>query len=51
MKRSNEPPEGYVDHVRRMALSASEEVGIEAGAKILVEGLKEWPSELDAAIQ
>ncbi len=51
MKLSNEPPEGYVDHVRKTALSASNEIGIEAGAKILEEGLKAWPSELDASIK
>ncbi|MDR6734152.1 hypothetical protein [Sphingobacterium sp. 2149] len=51
MKLSKEPPTGYVDHIRKTALSASQEVGIEAGAKILEEGLKAWPDELEAAIK
>lgn len=51
MKLSKQRSQGYVDHVRKMALSASEEVGIETGAKTLEEGLKEWPSELDDAIK
>ncbi len=51
MKLSKQPPEGYVNHVRESALSASQNVGIEAGAKILEDGLKAWPDELDAAIK
>ncbi|CAM3543754.1 hypothetical protein [Sphingobacterium prati] len=51
MKLSKEPPTGYIDHIRKMALSAAQGVGIEAGARILEEGLKAWPSELDAAIK
>jgi len=51
MKLSNKPPIGYVDHVRKTALSAAQGVGIEAGAKILEEGLKQWPDELEAAIK
>lgn len=51
MKLSKEPPEGYIDHIRKMALSAAQVVGIEAGAKILEDGLKAWPGELDAAIK
>lgn len=49
MKLSKELPAGYVDHIRKSALMAANGVGIEAGARILEEGLKEWPNELDAA--
>jgi len=51
MKLSKQPPIGYVDHIRKTALSAAQGVGIEAGARILEEGLKQWPEELDAAIK
>lgn len=51
MKLSKQPPTGYVDHVRKTALSAAQGVGIEAGAKILEEALKAWPDELEAAIK
>jgi hypothetical protein len=51
MELSKQPPEGYVDHVRNSALLAAQNVGIETGAKILEEGLKQWPDELDAAIK
>lgn len=49
MKLSKEPPVGYVDHLRKSALMAANGVGIEAGVRILEEGLKKWPQELDAA--
>ena len=51
MKLSKQPPIGYVDHIRKTALSAAQGVGIEAGARILEEGLKQWPEELDDAIK
>jgi len=51
MKLSKQPPEGYVNHIRESALLASQNVGIEAGAKILEDGLKAWPDELNAAIK
>lgn len=51
MKLSKRPPDGYVNHVRESALLAAQNVGIETGAKILEEGLKQWPDELDAAIK
>lgn len=51
MKISKLPPQGYVDHLKRSALMASKGVGIEAGIRILTEGLKEWPQELDESIR
>lgn len=51
MKLSKEPPTGYIEYVRKSALSVSLAVGIEAGARILEESLKAWPDELDAAIK
>lgn len=51
MKICKQPPDGYVNHVRESALLAAQNVGIETGAKILEEGLKQWPDELDAAIK
>ncbi|MDR6736282.1 hypothetical protein [Sphingobacterium sp. 2149] len=51
MKLSKEPPTGYVDYIKKTALSAAQCVGIEAGAKIQEEGLKAWPDELDSAIK
>ncbi|MCW8309628.1 hypothetical protein K7A41_00105 [Sphingobacterium sp. InxBP1] len=51
MKLSKELPAGYVDHIRKSALMAANGVGIEAGMRIVEEGLKEWPQELDAAIK
>lgn len=46
---SDAPALGYVGHIRNSALSAARAVGIEAGMRIVEEGLKEWPSELEAA--
>lgn len=40
MKLSKELPAGYVDNIRKTALSAAQGVGIEAGARILEEELK-----------
>ncbi|WP_286753889.1 MULTISPECIES: hypothetical protein [Sphingobacterium] len=37
--------------MRRSALLASQEVGIEAGVRILTEGLKQWPKELEDSIR
>lgn len=51
MKINKEPPVGYVDHMKRSALLASQGVGIEAGVRILTEGLKQWPKELDDSIR
>ncbi|MDM1293398.1 hypothetical protein HX021_03710 [Sphingobacterium sp. N143] len=51
MKLSKHPPIGYVDHIKKSALSAAQGVGIEAGMLIVEEGLKKWPDELDAAIK
>lgn len=51
MKLSKQPPLGYIEYVRKSALSAAQVVGIEAGARILEESLKAWPDELDAAIK
>ncbi len=51
MKINKEPPVEYVDHMRRSALLASQEVGIEAGVRILTEGLKQWPKELEDSIR
>ncbi|WP_286894937.1 MULTISPECIES: hypothetical protein [Sphingobacterium] len=51
MKLSKQPPIGYIDHIRKTALLAAQNVGIETGAKILEEGLKAWPDELEAAIK
>lgn len=51
MKLSKEPPIGHVDHMKKTALSAAEVVGIEAGMRILEEGLNKWPDELEAAIK
>ena len=51
MKINKEPPVGYVDHMRRSALLASQGVGIEAGVRILTEGLKQWPKELEDSIR
>ncbi len=41
MELSKQPPDGYVNHVRESALLAAQNVGIETGAKILEEGLKQ----------
>ncbi len=51
MKINKQPPVGYVDHMRQSALLASQGVGIEAGVRILTEGLKQWPKELDESIR
>ena len=51
MKLSKHPPIGYVDHIKKSALLAAQGVGIEAGMRIVEEGLKKWPDELDAAIK
>jgi len=51
MKLSNKPPIGYVDHMKNSALLAADGVGIEAGIRILEEGLKEWPEELNEAVR
>ncbi|MDQ1150172.1 hypothetical protein QE382_002156 [Sphingobacterium zeae] len=51
MKISKLPPQGYVEHMKRSALMASQGVGIEAGIIILTEGLKQWPQELDDCIR
>jgi hypothetical protein len=51
MKLSKIPPIGYVDHLKESALLASEGVGIESGMRILEEGLKEWPEELEQSIR
>ncbi len=40
MKLSKEPPQGYIEHIRRTALSAAQGVGIEAGARITRRGAK-----------
>lgn len=51
MKINKLPPQGYVEHMKHSALMASQGVGIEAGIRILTEGLKEWPQELDDSIR
>lgn len=51
MKLSKEPPIGYVDHMKKSALLAADGVGIEAGIRILEEGLKEWPAEFEEAVR
>lgn len=51
MKINKESPIGYVDHMRRSALLASQGVGIEAGIRILNEGLKQWPKELEDSVR
>ncbi|WON94748.1 hypothetical protein [Sphingobacterium sp. UGAL515B_05] len=51
MKLSNKPPIGYLDHMKKSALLAADGVGIEAGIRILEEGLKEWPGEFDKAVR
>lgn len=51
MQINKEPPVGYVEHMKRSALMASQGVGIEAGVRILTEGLKQWPKELDDSIR
>ncbi|WP_282635799.1 hypothetical protein [Sphingobacterium thalpophilum] len=51
MKINILPPDGYVEHMKRSALLASQAVGIEAGIRILTEGLKQWPEELEACVK
>lgn len=51
MKINKLPPTGYVEHMKRSALLASQGVGIEAGVLILTEGLKQWPEELEDSIR
>ena len=50
MEINKELPVGYVDHMRRSALLASQGLGIEAGVRIITEGLKQWPEELEDSI-